>query len=431
MDEVIFGKKKPALTPVINAENENSKKVAKANAIKELLSELGIGDTDSPVIKFPVRPIVVPKEVAPVIPKPESVDEKPATKSEAVKPQVEEKLPAKPKPTVDEIREKPKTAAPKLKVLKPVAPPEEKEETEEKPDKVKPPAKTAIIEPEPLMTPEEEAIAAEEAEEIQHLRSQRIAIKEISKTSIKFKSPQEHAGENSIIYPPVEPNYPDRPWGELQSMGVEIPMNMVVIPDGDFLYGFAKTQRSLPVFFMDQFPVTCKQYQEFCVATNHPRPWNWGYGNYLHGKDNHPVTFVTHNDARAYAKWVDKRLPTEMEWEKAAGGEDGRLYPWGDEFDPNKCLCKNIVAEKHTKPTDFYPEGKSPYECFDMAGNAAEWAEPEYDEENPEKLAVIRGGSLRDGKEIVSCRTRIFITEPGFSSYFIGFRCVKDIKILE
>jgi formylglycine-generating enzyme required for sulfatase activity len=93
---------------------------------------------------------------------------------------------------------------------------------------------------------------------------------------------------------------------------------MVLIPAGEFLMGEEKRPVQLKAFYIDKCPVTNAEYKRFLDASGHPPPMMWVRGMYAQGKDNHPVTQVNWSDAAAYAKWGDKRLPTDEEWEKAA-----------------------------------------------------------------------------------------------------------------
>jgi formylglycine-generating enzyme required for sulfatase activity len=126
----------------------------------------------------------------------------------------------------------------------------------------------------------------------------------------------------------------------------------------------------LPAFWVDAVPVTCARYLKFCSATGHKRPEYWKNGEIPAGKENHPVVQVDWADCVAYCAWAGKRLPYEAEWEKAARGADGRIWPWGNEFRPD---CGNIRKGVSTEPVGSYPLGASPFGCLDMAGNVFQW----------------------------------------------------------
>ena len=190
-------------------------------------------------------------------------------------------------------------------------------------------------------------------------------------------------------------------------------------------------------FYMDVFPVTNKQYKEFIDKTNHRIPYieeewaepcNWDKvrRSYPGGKEDHPVVLVSYDDAVAFCKWSSKqneeeyRLPTEEEWEKAARGADGRKYPWGDKFDIERCN-KGGYESGGTTPVACYAEGRSPFGCYDMAGNVCEWTESWYDDNNEDR--VLRGSTWFDRHLFFRCSNRRGTT-PDRRTNAIGFRCV-------
>jgi formylglycine-generating enzyme len=157
---------------------------------------------------------------------------------------------------------------------------------------------------------------------------------------------------------------------------------MVWVPAGEFLMGTTENypdqmpQRRvyLDGYWMYKYPVTAGQYRKFCNETGHPMPNVTG----VEWKDDYPITWVTWDDAAEYAEWAGVRLPTEAQWEKAARGTDGRLYPWGNEWDSSRC-APSISADCEIPPLGSHPEGASPYGCLDMAGYVLEWCSDWYD----------------------------------------------------
>ena len=135
---------------------------------------------------------------------------------------------------------------------------------------------------------------------------------------------------------------------------------------------------TLPPFRIGKYPVTNRQYAEFLkrVKTQEEPPRvGWFLRRPPEGKLDHPVVGVSWQDASAYCVWLSGetdctyRLPSEAEWEKAARGEDGRRYPWGNEWAKNRANAGGA----DTMPVDAYPAGASPYGCLDMVGNVQEW----------------------------------------------------------
>ena len=187
-------------------------------------------------------------------------------------------------------------------------------------------------------------------------------------------------------------------------------------------------------FYIDKYEVTCAQYKEFVQATGRPMPRDWEGGSYPKGKSDHPVVYVSWEDADAYCRWVDKRLPTEAEWEKAARGTDARIWPWGNTFDIEKCNVESWEGSGST-PVGSYPDGVSPYGLYDMAGNVWEWTDSWYDAypgstytstQFGKKLRVLRGGSWYHYNSLGPIGARCASRDrqvPQSISYVAGFRC--------
>ncbi|VEN74387.1 conserved hypothetical protein [Candidatus Desulfarcum epimagneticum] len=202
---------------------------------------------------------------------------------------------------------------------------------------------------------------------------------------------------------------------------------MVKIPQGKFLYGDQKEEgKILYDYYIDAFPVTNRQYQAFMDdRQNHPVPGDWDKRKrvFPEGLEDHPVLDVSLEEVVEYCKWrsekegVEHRLPTEEEWEKAARGEDGREYPWGNDFDPEKCNSEESGIGQ-TTPVARYPDGASPYGVYDMAGNVWEWTD------RKEGFGyVLRGGSWF--RRSVYCRCVVRSLPGGRDDYVTGFRCVR------
>ena len=196
---------------------------------------------------------------------------------------------------------------------------------------------------------------------------------------------------------------------------------MILIPAGEFLMGREKKTVFVPAFYIDRTPVTNAEYKAFVDATNYNFPPHWRRGQPPPGKENHPVVQVTWFDAVAYAEWAGKRLPTGPEWEKAARGTDGRIYPWGDTFDPTRLNCGEGGPLDTTPVGQYSPAGDSPYGVVDMAGNVYEWT----NDGNPVTTMALRGGSWLDGRDQVKTFA-IRKHTPRRKNDFIGFRCAMD-----
>jgi formylglycine-generating enzyme required for sulfatase activity len=223
-------------------------------------------------------------------------------------------------------------------------------------------------------------------------------------------------------------------------------MSMAVVPSGEFimgsLSGAANEQPQhlvyVDTFFMDKYEVSVGEYAKFLEATSLEAPHDWTIMNQPQ-HEKRPVVNIDWADAATYCKWVGKRLPTEAEWEKAARGTDGRIYPWGNE--PPTRLRASFVKEKWNEYAAFAPvgtleDGKSPYGIYDMAGNVWEWVSDWYGRDyykngplqNPKgpssgEFKVIRGGSSYYEVDLRSA-SRLF-NSPSHPSIYYGFRCAK------
>ena len=232
-----------------------------------------------------------------------------------------------------------------------------------------------------------------------------------------------------------------RPDSQAKLSAPPTPVDMMKVPKGPFLYGEEKTLVTINHdYWIDKYPVTNEKYRAFTLADGYKnqqywsaKGWTWKtkekitspeYRNDVKwSQPDHPVVGVSFYEAEAYAKWIGKRLPTEQEWEKAARGEDGRQYPWGDEFDKNRCNSSES-RPGHTTPVTQYSDGISPYGCYDMAGNVWEWCGGWYDESLGQR--VIRGGSWNNTPGLLRASSRCWIHANGLLNS-IGFRLVQDI----
>ncbi len=192
-------------------------------------------------------------------------------------------------------------------------------------------------------------------------------------------------------------------------------------------------------FFIDEAEVSNAEYKRFLDETGY-RPTHahnflkhWPGGKLPAELAHHPVVYVDLDDARAYAKWAGKRLPTEREWHLAAQGTDGRTWPWGNAFDPARCN----TTGKRTVPVRSHPTGRSPYGCYHMSGNVWEWTESVRDDGHT-RFAILRGGSyfkaegsiwyVRGGPQPCTHHTKFLLMWPGLDRCAtIGFRCVVDV----
>jgi formylglycine-generating enzyme required for sulfatase activity len=252
--------------------------------------------------------------------------------------------------------------------------------------------------------------------------------------------------EQRAVYQQLEAQVPGR-------RSTNLPVNlkpgdvpMALVPAGEFTMGSSMRDDEKPVhqvyldaFYMDTYAVTAGPYAAYLEATGMKAPPEWDIMKHPQHQ-NRPVVNLTWSDAASYCKWAGKRLPTEAEWEKAARGTDGRLYPWGNEA-PTR-LHANFGKKKWANhmalvPVGMFELGKSPYGIYDMAGNVWEWVNDWYDHDyyrktplkNPQgpttgKTKVVRGGNWRYEQEFLRSSFR-FNAEPSARQFGYGFRCAK------
>lgn len=206
------------------------------------------------------------------------------------------------------------------------------------------------------------------------------------------------------------------------------PEGMVYVPAGTFIMGSKygdpdeRPQQiaTTKAFFIDQNELSNAEFAKF--DPNH---------KFAEGRENNAV-IVTWSQANAYAKWAGKRLPTEVEWEKAARGIDGRVFPWGNTYDNTY-----VVWDKKTSRGGSIAKPQSPYGCYDMAGSVWEWTADWYHpypgndvpmEQYGEKYKVMRGGSNFNNHSFIRTSQRYYVLPEKIANYPVGIRCVKDVE---
>jgi formylglycine-generating enzyme required for sulfatase activity len=220
-----------------------------------------------------------------------------------------------------------------------------------------------------------------------------------------------------------------------QEYGIEKPWAMDGTPERHV---------GLPAFYIHRREVTNGEYFRFVEASGFPILPHWPNGKPTPDQERLPVVYVSWDEAQAYCRWIGGRLPTEEEWEKAARGADGRLFPWGNEFDPKRANVGGL--NPGLLPVGSLPLGDSPYGVSDLIGNVWEWTDswyrpyskseyttPAYDR----PFRVIRGNSWADvGHFDPEAKARILAgqTRAAYRLYLpqnaaiedVGFRCANS-----
>ncbi len=209
--------------------------------------------------------------------------------------------------------------------------------------------------------------------------------------------------------------------------------DMVFVSAGPFHYGPSGATSSLPAFYIDKTEVTNALYEKFCGQTGHRLP-----PDYIAGRGDYPVVNVSPEDASAFAQWAGKRLPTGMEWEKAARGPDGNTFPWGDALDRTRAavgLGQPVLA-------NAFSSGASPYGALQMAGNVWEIVD---DKSGPSPQSLerfsqllqppprpselfysIRGGAFDSPELTPQILWRYDSVPARWKAPDIGFRCARN-----
>ncbi len=290
------------------------------------------------------------------------------------------------------------------------------------------------------------------------------AIKSVLQTMASMTAkPLASSSHQWIVLPQQIVNIPPAP------SPVQPPADMIRIPGGEFNFRVQGTEieggdepgvdvqypwedsprrfheHSMVIqpFFIDKYPVTNAQFKQFLDAT-HYKPADsgnflrdWKSGNYPEDWADRPVTWVSIEDARAYAKWAGKRLPHEWEWQMAAEGTDGREYPWGNQWQPvNVPLPDKGRTMRGPDSVDAHPQGASPYGVMDMVGNVWQWTEEFTDEHT--RAAILRGGEYYQPQGSIWYfppafgnheHSKLLLMAPSYDrSGGIGFRCVRDAQ---
>ena len=238
---------------------------------------------------------------------------------------------------------------------------------------------------------------------------------------------------------------------------------MVLVPAGEFIMGTNKIddenthlkigsvkplfldQRPtrkifLDSYYIDKYEVTNEEYKKFVDSSSYDElPGHWKNGTYAEGTGRYPVTHVTWREALTYALWAQKSLPTETQWEKAARGVDGRIYPWGDHYEKGMSNM-DIDGARDLVEVGTYPRDISPYKAYDLGGNVMEWtmdwyqAYPGSTYKNPrygKTLKVLRGNAFQKSGHyfLEAYRYSFSRTEADPNDYFVnvGFRCLKQL----
>jgi serine/threonine-protein kinase len=223
--------------------------------------------------------------------------------------------------------------------------------------------------------------------------------------------------------------------GEEKRTSIPVPEGMILIPAGTFPFGPQKRAVDLPNFFIDKTEVSIAAYSKYCEAVGLPAP---------QGAPNEPVSGISLDEASAYAKWANRRLPTPQEWEKAARGTQGTLFPWGDRAEPaNAAVADNPDTRRQKVAVDAMPQSASYYGVLHLVGNVREFVR-EYNTPTPDQVkafarllspaptaaetwVVVRGGSFDQPLPKDGALDAVLVPVRYLGAN-IGFRCARDAR---
>lgn len=254
--------------------------------------------------------------------------------------------------------------------------------------------------------------------------------------------------ERVLLLEPGKPRRMKAP--ETSKAYPKAPAGMVKIPAGKFIFSAKNTDQfipypdtresevEMPAFYIDKYPVTNARFLEFLKGSGYT-PLDtinflkhWENGNIPPGHEDHPVVYVSLEDARAYAAWAGKRLPSEAEWQYAGQGNDLRQWPWGNDFDSTRCN----QGMAGTTPVNEFPKGQSPFGIMDLVGNVWQLTADVYDN-GTYFFVIMKGGSfykptsswwyVKGGPQPLNWHQQLLLVTPGFDrNATVSFRCAAD-----
>lgn len=203
-----------------------------------------------------------------------------------------------------------------------------------------------------------------------------------------------------------------------ETESADAPEGMAHVPGGPFLLGKKREEASIGDFWIDIYPVTNGDYEEFITDNRKRAPRHWPASGLNDELRDQPVVMLTYEEASAFAEGVGKALPTPAQYEKAARGTEGLKYPWGDQIKNRVTNTKESGIGQLTS-VDSFPAGQSPFGCYDLAGNILHWTRGIYDPDNGTQM--VMGSSY---KHYLGAAHWTHEEPPEKRRDYLGFRCV-------